>query len=287
MSTLSASAKLQIVAGFLKDSPPGEINDVFNDVRVLMEDEAVLQDGVTGCFEEYNVEQFTTVVPPGKDYAVILSNNNRLGADRFVDSRGGISFAVDHIRQTTSDPQPVDANPHIEPFLHALDAAASKYISDHYPDGTVTVSPNLAIAIVGSKYNPNSFWNGRWRSQWSAPGASGGGSGGGGGGGGGEMTGRLSVNVHYYEDGNVQLAAAKDVTVVVPEASGDPAAWAHTVVRLITKAEGEFQAALSEKLADLADTIFRTLRRALPITRNKINWDSIAAYKIGSELTAK
>ncbi|KAJ3173546.1 hypothetical protein HDU88_002632 [Geranomyces variabilis] len=276
MSTLSDSAKLQIVAGFLKDSPPGEINDVFNDVRVLMEDEALLQDGVTGCFEEYNVEQFTTVVPPGKDYAVILSNSNRLSADRFVDSRGGLSFAVDHIRQTTSDPQPIDSNPSIEPFLHALDAATSRYISDHYPDGTATVSPDLAIAIVGSKYNPNSFWNGRWRSQWSAPAA-----------GGGEITGRLSVNVHYYEDGNVQLAAEKDVTVVVPEASGDPAAWAHTVVRLITKAEGEFQAALSEKLADLADTIFRTLRRALPITRNKINWDSIAAYKIGSELTAK
>ncbi|KAI8594120.1 F-actin-capping protein subunit alpha [Geranomyces variabilis] len=276
MSTLSDTAKLQIVAGFLKDSPPGEINDVFNDVRVLMEDEALLQDGVTGCFEEYNVEQFTTVVPPGKDYAVILSNSNRLSADRFVDSRGGLSFAVDHIRQTTSDPQPIDSNPTIEPFLHALDAATSRYISDHYPDGTATVSPDLAIAIVGSKYNPNSFWNGRWRSQWSAPAA-----------GGGEITGRLSVNVHYYEDGNVQLAAEKDITVVVPEASGDPAAWAHTVVRLITKAEGEFQAALSEKLADLADTIFRTLRRALPITRNKINWDSIAAYKIGSELTAK
>ncbi|KAJ3157664.1 hypothetical protein HDU89_000040 [Geranomyces variabilis] len=276
MSTLSDSAKLQIVAGFLKDSPPGEINDVFNDVRVLMEDEALLQDGVTGCFEEYNVEQFTTVVPPGKDYAVILSNSNRLSADRFVDSRGGLSFAVDHIRQTTSDPQAIDSNPSIEPFLHALDAATSRYISDHYPDGTATVSPDLAIAIVGSKYNPNSFWNGRWRSQWSAPAA-----------GGGEITGRLSVKVHYYEDGNVQLAAEKDVTVVVPEASGDPAAWAHTVVRLITKAEGEFQAALSEKLADLADTIFRTLRRALPITRNKINWDSIAAYKIGSELTAK
>ncbi|KAJ3162387.1 hypothetical protein HDU86_004867 [Geranomyces michiganensis] len=274
MSELSSAAKLHIVAGFLKDSPPGEINDVFNDVRVLMEDEALLQDGVGRCFEEYNVEQFTTVVPPGKDYAVILSNSNRVGEDRFVDTRGGISFAVDHIRQTTSDPQPIDhPNPDIEPFLHALDAATARYISDHYPEGTSTVSPDLAVAIVGSKYNPNSFWNGRWRSQWSPPS----GAGSGGGGGGAEITGRLSVKVHYYEDGNVQLAADKDVTISVPEVSGDPAAWAHTVVRLMTKAEGEFQAALSEKLADLADTIFRTLRRALPVTRNKINWDSIAA----------
>ncbi|KAI8914820.1 F-actin-capping protein subunit alpha [Powellomyces hirtus] len=275
MSDLPDETKLHIVASFLKDSPPGEINDVFNDVRVLMDDEALLENGVVSFFEDYNVEQFTTVVPPGKDYKVILSASNRTEeADRFVDPRGSISFAVDHIRQTTSDPQPTEPNAETEPFRHALDEAATKYVSDHYPEGTVTVFGDLGFAIVGNKYNPNSFWNGRWRSQWSAPNAQN------------EIKGTLTVNVHYYEDGNVQLTASKEIAVIVPP-SNDPAAYAQTTFRLITKAEGEFQAALCEKLADLADTIFKTLRRALPITRNKINWDSIATYKIGSELSAK
>ncbi|KAJ3017683.1 hypothetical protein HKX48_003422 [Thoreauomyces humboldtii] len=244
MSDLTDETKLQIVSGFLKDSPPGEINDVFNDVRVLMDDEALLENGAVGFFEEYNVAQFTTVVPPGQSY------------------------------NTTSDPQPAETDSEAEAYRAKLDEAAERYVADHFPDGTTTVYANGTVAIVDNKYNPNSFWNGRWRSQWAAPhGAT-------------EIAGTIQVAVHYYEDGNVQLAANKDISVTVSP-SPDPAAHAAAVLRAISKAEAEFQASLSGTLGDLADSIFKTLRRGLPITRNKINWDSIATYKIGSELSTK
>ena len=43
--------------------------------------------------------------------------------------------------------------------------------------------------------------NGRWRSTWVINPESG------------ELNGNVNVNVHYYEDGNVQLNSNKDITV--------------------------------------------------------------------------
>lgn len=46
--------------------------------------------------------------------------------------------------------------------------------------------------------------NGKWRSQWSVTFPSSGGSV--------EVSGVLKVQVHYYEDGNVQLVSSKQIT---------------------------------------------------------------------------
>ncbi|GFR65804.1 F-actin-capping protein subunit alpha-2-like, partial [Elysia marginata] len=45
--------------------------------------------------------------------------------------------------------------------------------------------------------------NGRWRGQWSVTFPASGGSA--------EVSGLLRVQVHYYEDGNVQLVSSKDI----------------------------------------------------------------------------
>jgi capping protein alpha len=50
-------------------------------------------------------------------------------------------------------------------------------------------------------------------------------------------------------------------------------------------AEGAYHKALEETYGSLSDT-FKVLRRALPITKQPVNWGSIAAYRLGADLTA-
>ncbi len=94
----------------------------------------------------------------------------------------------------------------------------------------------------------------------------------------GALTGRISVDVHYYEDGNVRLQTHKDIEASVGGGGGPTAA---EVVRTIAAAERAFQESLGRGFAGLNEGAFKALRRQLPVTRQKVEWEKISGYRVG------
>ncbi|KAF8574893.1 F-actin capping protein, alpha subunit [Ramaria rubella] len=272
--------RMASAARFLLQSPPGEINDVLNDVRNIIADDESLQEGIQPALQEYNVAQFVTVDVPGQKHQVIISEAGRVESEdeRFRDPRSKTTFVFDHLRLEASDSQPYEPDDAAEPFRAALEAAAIAYISDHFPEGVATVFAKSAskyiIQFVGNKYNPQNFWSGRWRSEYIVDIDEA------------KLHGSVLINVHYFEQGNVQLSTNYSPTFELTPAviSSPNASSASKILALIEARETDHQAALNDTYTEMGEKTFKGLRRALPLTRQKLDWDKVLGYKLGAEL---
>ncbi|KAJ8660416.1 hypothetical protein O0I10_003874 [Lichtheimia ornata] len=278
MEELSVDEKVKIASGFLLASPPGEVNDVFNDVRTLVANDDALQDGILEALEQYNTEQLITVIPPGLDYEVIVSSHGKVGEDRYLDPRSKQTFKFDHMRLIASELESHDIDESLEELRSTIETEVAAYVKDHYPEGVCTVyatdEHRIVIAIVDNKYNPGNYWNGRWRAVWTFDTQSG------------ELKSVTKINVHYYEDGNVQLNAEKEHETKV-SISEDHDKVAKALAKEMATLDKKYHQSLNDSYGDLAENTFKGLRRALPLTRNKLDWNKILNYKIGNELSQK
>lgn len=90
------------------------------------------------------------------------------------------------------------------------------------------------------------------------------------------LKGTIKVDVHYYEDGNVRMLTSKPISASV----GSGASGAE-IVRQIAQVERKYQEELNRGFSQLSEQAFKGLRRQLPVTRQKIEWDKVASYKVG------
>jgi len=271
---ISDQEKSKIVSDFVTNAPPGEFNEVFNDVRVLLGDDGLLKSGCAAAFAKYNKDSFTPVEVPNESKKTLITAHNEISGNVYYDPRSGKEFQFDHLRKQASGPESRAPGPNestrVE-FQTKLDA----YCSSFYKDGVCGAyasNGNIVLVIEDHKYSPRNFWNGRWTSEWTIPVN------------GGELKGVMKVVVHYYEAGNVQVHGSMEHRVNV---SGTGTALAASVLQTIEKVEADYQEGINENYQQLNSTTFKALRRALPLTRHKLDWSKIHFGNVRGELGGK
>ncbi|VDN57404.1 unnamed protein product [Dracunculus medinensis] len=281
LAAITDNDKVRIASGFLLHAPPGEFNEVFNDVRMLLNNDALLKDGCGVAFAQYNKEQFMPARLEGVEKQTLITPFNELPNGRFFDARSKNTFKFDHLRKEAIDVQPdntIDSS--VELWLKYLQEEADKYMDSHYEDsGVAAIFPSansLVLCIESHQFQPKNFWNGRWRSQWTLPlhdGKSGQH----------EVKGVIKVQVHYYEDGNVQLVSTKDITAKI-NLLADHTQSAKDIFKVIWDEESKYQEAVQDNYQQMSSTTFKALRRQLPVTGAKFDWNNAYAYRIGKDL---
>jgi len=262
------------------NAPPGEFNEVVTDVRALVNDDALLNRNALSTFRTYNTDQMIAVSISGNDSKVLVTTYGEIDQKHYLDPHSKQVFEFDHVMQTVGGVTPADIDHSCESVRAAIDHAVSDYVAGFYPEGACAVygkkedgHTKITVCISAKKFNPKNYWNGRWRSIWTASIKSGGSC---------ELNGNIKVNVHYYEDGNVQLNTKYEKTGKFD--GGDDATVAKNIAAAITRSESEFQSALDEGYHQMSEQSFKSLRRKLPVNGTKVNFEGIAQHKMNKQL---
>ncbi|KAJ5758503.1 F-actin-capping protein subunit alpha [Penicillium odoratum] len=267
------ASTIEIASSFIEGAPPGELADVVADVQALTEGEDIIP-SLAPAFERYNESQLTTVKLPGSSQEVIVSEFNKLEGNRYFDTESQTSFEMDHTTQTASAAQSAPLESQNADLIKSLLKSLSIHAREHYPSCSYGVYPTdndsaVAILLVANRYSPNNFWNGRFRAIYQVPISSSSTT----------VTGKIHVHVHYYEDGNVALSTTKPVSASVSSIS------AESIMSRIAATERDYQEELNRAFVNVAEGAFKGLRRQLPITRQKVEWEKVGGYRLGQDIS--
>jgi len=284
---LSPAEKLKLAQNFVLHSPPGQVQKVTEDVRKLIPgiDEAAL----TRMVARVNRDQFLSVERPGSSERVLLTPAGQLENGNFLDPSGQQQLKVDHLQQRTTGASPLSQaemstfGGAAEPTRKAVAGAMESHAAECMPDATVTTygrdlgggKIQVTCCTGSCSMNLGSFWSGLWRSEWKLEMAAGSSSG--------TLSGKISCHVHYFEDGNVQLEDSTDFSTTLDLQSDAGAAF----VGQVKQWEEKFISSMEDIYQTMNEHVLNALRRRLPITKVKFDWDNRASvHKLATELNA-
>lgn len=278
---VSSEERVRIATDFIKAAPPGEFKEVVNDVRVLLDDDGLLSKA-SGVFYEYATDQFTTVDLPDGEPALVTKCGH-ISDNTFYDPRSRKSFKYDYLKNEARDVADLAAEPGSEEkWRVAIEGALKPYLDECYPNHYSAVygemegaEVKITVCLEDHKFNPNNFWNGKWTSKWDVVFRESEGSQA-------KVTGVMSVKVHYYEDGNVQLLSNKSVEA--PFDITSPSEVATKLVANIKRLEMEYHMAINENYNSMSNTTFKALRRNLPVTQSLIDWHKLHGLQVGKDI---
>lgn len=275
-SEASPETKLNIANYFIQSSPTGEVHDVLLDVAKLVNDPTVLSDGaIKKIMRDYNHDQLQPAKTPDGNMLVVSTYGN-LSEDRYVDPSTGKIFKFDHRKHTFAAEEdnkqscPAD----VGGYRAAIEKSLAEYLSGQYKKDKCTVTVygaddgTITVCLSARNVHLPAFWSGGWRSIFAFNCRQKGQC---------DSKCNTKVNVHYFEDGNVQLHAAIEKNVKINV--GDEASTASALVKTVSKMETDYQAALEEMYVDMHDTTFKAMRRFLPLTKQPMTWN-VAAHSV-------
>lgn len=265
--------KLNIANYFVMSSPTGEIHDVLIDVAKLVADPSVLNDdAVKKIMKDYNTEQLQPAKAPDGSM-VVVSAYGQVSDDEYLDPATGKVLKFDHRKHAFTEETDKKGSlaAKIEGYRKAIADVMAVYLDNQYKKDkcVVTVYGNdngeITVCLSARNVHLSSYWTGGWRSVFTVNVGDTGSK---------EMKCNTKVNVHYFEDGNVQLHAAMEKTASVDVS--DEQSTAASIKKAVNEFESAYQSHMEEMYVDMHRTTFKAMRRFLPITKQMMNWNVYA-----------
>jgi len=274
----SPEQKKKLAKHFVLVAPHGEVQALTTDLKKVVKGNLLSDEWVSETMSDYNKRRF--VIASGDSSKVIVCPQGEVGKNKFLNPSKKLVCTIDPTTQKiTSEESAGDlcVGGDTGKYRDAIDKATQEYIGNFYDDknsnptsratGMASVyaskdNGQIVIVISYKNLNVSNFWTGGWQSEWTTHVSKTGKT---------SLEGRIRLNVHYYEDGNVQLISTFNEKVDV-SIDSSPDKTASNVVKAVEKVENDFQNRLDKFYTQMHDSTFKNMRRFLPKIGKKMDW---------------
>jgi len=250
---------VKVAKYIIKKTPIGHLGKSLENLRALVGEQVMETDDVKAEIHNYGETHLSPVQNNLTNSKVVISNLTKDGEGFYYDQGQKVKFKIEN-----GEVQEAQETECSDELREAVENKVKEYINKCYKTEVTKYNvyfsdDKIVVLISAHNLNLKSFWSGEWLSTWEMTISSK------------EIAGTLRANTYYYEEGNIQFSL--DTKFNGNAAGGDNNAIAQSLVEFIKNSENSVQLELEKVYDELSENYIKPLRRKLPITGTKMNWN--------------
>lgn len=261
---MTDSNEINVAKYIIRQTPIGHLEESIENLKIVCGEELMDKEEVKKEVVSYEEDHLAQV--PYSNSKVIVSKLNKDQNDFYYDQSQQIKFKLSDDSKT---PENVEAVSDSSTLRKAIEEQLKKYKEKYYKGGDVTrtnvffdeSSGKISVLISAHNINKKNFWSGEWLSTWEMTSGSGVYN----------VKGLIRANTYYYEEGNIQFSLKTEFDENINQGSDQEVAT--ELIQLIESKENSVQTDLEGVYDNFSDQYIKPLRRKLPVTGTKMNWN--------------
>ena len=247
----------------IKKTPIGHLGKSLENLRSVVGEEVMDTNDVKKEIHTYGETHLSAVQNDVTNTKVVISPLTKDSEGFYYDQGQKVKFKIGLESGAVEEAQATEVQ---NDLRDAIEKKVKEYLEKCYQMQVTKYnvyydsSANKIVVLISvHNLNLKSFWSGEWLSTWELDIN------------GKQIKGALRANTYYYEEGNIQFSL--DTKFNGSDSGGDNASIAESLVEFIKTSENSVQLELETVYDELSENYIKPLRRKLPVTGTKMNWN--------------
>jgi capping protein alpha len=247
----------------IKKTPIGHLGKTLENLRSVVGEQVMDTNDVKKEIHNYGETHLSPVNNEVTNSKVVISPLTKDSEGFYHDQGQKVKFKIGLESGAVEEAQSTEIH---NDLRDAIESKVKEYLEKCYKmdvtkynvyfDGS---SNKIVVLISVHNLNLKSFWSGEWLSTWEFNIS------------GKQVKGTLRANTYYYEEGNIQFNLDTKFNSSIQ--GGDNNTIAVNLIEFIKTSENSVQLELEKVYDELSENYIKPLRRKLPVTGTKMNWN--------------
>ena len=254
---------VKVAKYIIKKTPIGHLGKSLDNLRSVVGEQVMDTDEIKKEIHIYGETHLSAVSNDVTNSKVVISPLTKDSEGFYYDQGQKVKFKIGLESGAVEEAQQEEVH---NDLRDAIEKKIKEYLGKCYKmdvtkynvyfDGSAN---KIVVLISVHNLNLKSFWSGEWLSTWELDIS------------GKHVNGTLRANTYYYEEGNIQFNLDTKFNSTIK--GGDNNAIATSLIEFIKTSENSVQLELEKVYDELSENYIKPLRRKLPVTGTKMNWN--------------